>query len=134
MIQAIFNTSTVPGRAPDYILPNGGPQVVGPIVPEGSNYVMSGLPGPGNGTGVGAFEWENNLTALVWTMTGPFLTLNTTVLYSLNTSSRAPANYGPPPYAKGAGPGGPSPDLPWGGADGYAPQTISDTLVLYHNG
>eukprot|EP00729_Bicosta_minor_P007347 gene7347-25692_t len=98
-----------------YKQPGGGPQVQY----AGDTYTMNGLPGPGNGTGVGDVQWENNLTALVWTMTGkqfdtpapwPFLTLNTTVLYSLNTSSRAAANYNPPPYAKG------------------------DTLIIYHNG
>ena len=36
-------------------------------------------------------------------MTGPFLTLNTTVWWSLNTSGRAAANYNPPPYAPGQG-------------------------------
>ena len=64
-------------------------------------------------------------------MTGPFITLNTTVLYSLNTSSRATANYNPPPYSKGSGPGIPTAHDPWGQADGYAPQSISDTLVMY---
>ena len=68
------------------------------IAPGNSEYVMAGLPGPGNGTGTGAVSWTNNLTALVWTIKSEFITLNTTVLYSLNTSSRAPANYDPPPY------------------------------------
>eukprot|EP00966_Prymnesium_polylepis_P214254 4961538-Prymnesium_polylepis.3 len=31
-------------------------------------------------------------------MRSPFLQLNTTVFFSLNTSSRAAANYDPPPY------------------------------------
>lgn len=51
-------------------------------------YMMSGLPSPGNGSGVGDVKWANNLTALVWTITSPFISLNSTVLYSLNTSSR----------------------------------------------
>jgi hypothetical protein len=53
-------------------------------------------------------------------MTGPFLTLNTTVLYSLNTSGRAPANYNPPPYNKGSGPGIPPSGSTWETA--FAPQ------------
>ena len=61
---ALFNSTTLPSREPDYILANGGPQVEH----SGRKYVMSGLPGPGNGTGVGACAWENNLTALVWTI------------------------------------------------------------------
>jgi len=130
LTQAIFGQATVPNRLPDHIFPGGGPQVS----PTGTEYTMSGLPGPGAGTGVGAVSWSNNLTALVWTMTGPFFSLNTTVFYSLNTSSRAPANYNPPPYAKGQGPGIPGPDDPWGQSDGYYPRSIGDTLVLYHNG
>jgi len=131
LVQAIFNQTTIPSRHPDYILPGGGPQVER----SGDAYTMNGLPGPGNGTGIGDVQWENNLTALVWTMTGPFLTLNTTVLYSLNTSSRAAANYNPPPYSSSeTGPGIPMPDGRWGEAVGYAPQSIGDTLIMYHNG
>lgn len=111
LIEAIFNESTLPARAPDFILPNGGPQV-----DRGGNaiYTMNGFPSPGNGSFVGDVSWENNLTALVWTMTTPHLTLNTTVLYSLNTSSRATANYGPGPFPKGGSPLFPKPTDPWG--------------------
>ena len=38
---------------------------------------MHGLPGPGAGTGVGDVEWQNNLTAIVWTINAPFLTVPT---------------------------------------------------------
>jgi hypothetical protein len=70
----------------------------------------------------------------VWTIRSEHITLNSTILYTLNTSSRAPANYNPPPYAAGAGPGIPSPDAPWGENTDYYPTTISDTLIIYHNG
>lgn len=122
-IKAIFNSTTTPARDPDFVIPY-------------PNYTMKGLPGPGSGTGVGNVEWENNLTALVWTMTGPFLTLNTTVLYSLNTSGRAAANYNPPPYSGNSGPGippaGTTFDTSW--APQVVPHKISDTLLIYHNG
>jgi hypothetical protein len=135
LTQAIFNASEPPSRPPDYVLPNGGPRVLR----DQSAYLMHGLPGPGNGTGVGAVSWENNLTALVWTIKSPFVELNATVLYSLNTSSRAPANYHPPPYATDATPYATGPDQPtahdpWNQNQGFAPQAISDTLLIYHNG
>eukprot|EP00035_Acanthoeca_spectabilis_P037152 m.43759 g.43759 ORF g.43759 m.43759 type:complete len:437 (-) comp8466_c0_seq1:2478-3788(-) len=117
---AVFGES-VSARAPDYVVPR-------------KDYVMTGLPGPGSGTGVGEVSWTNNLTELVWTIKSEHITLNSTVLYTLNTSSRAPANYNPPPYGKGQGPGIPSPDAPWGEATDYYPSSISDTLVIYHNG
>ena len=62
-------------------------------------------------------------------MTGPFITLNTTVLYSLNTSGRAAANYNPPPYAKGSGPGIPPAGSSFDNsfAPEVAPQKISGT-------
>ena len=97
-IKAIFNATTTPSRVPDYII-------------KDDNYTMKGLPGPADGTGVGAVSWKNNLTRLIWTMEGPFITLNTTVLYSLNTSGRTPANYDPPhdgQYKPGSGPGIPA--------------------------
>jgi hypothetical protein len=69
-------------------------------------------------------------------MTGPFLTLNTTVFWSLNTSGRAAANYNPPPYSGSAGPGippaGTTFDTSW--APQVVPHAISDTLLIYHNG
>ena len=58
-IKSIFNASSTPARDPDFTIPY-------------PDYRMKGLPGPGSGTGVGNVEWENNLTALVWTMSGPF--------------------------------------------------------------
>ena len=67
-------------------------------------------------------------------MHGKYITLNSTVLYSLNTTSRAPANYNPPPYRAGQGPGYPKPNDPWGQSSAYYPRTISDTLLIYHNG
>ena len=107
---ALFNSSTLPARPPDFVLADGGPQVAR----AGAKYVMSGLPGPGNGTSVGAAcAWENNLTAFVWTIHGKFFSLNSTVFWSLNTSSRAAVNYNPPPYKPGSGPHCPNPNAPW---------------------
>ena len=144
--RALFdNRTSVPPRVPDFILKHGGPRV-SRLNNGAAPYTMVGLPGPGNGTGVGNVSWSNNLTALVWTIRGPFLDLNSTVLYSLNTSSRAPANYNPPPYgstsgrndnnsgASSTGPNQPHSDAPWGESDGYYPTGIGDTLVIYHNG
>ena len=48
------------------------------------DYEMRGVAGPGTG-GAGSYTWKNNLTKLIWEIKTPFLTLNTTVLYSLNT-------------------------------------------------
>jgi hypothetical protein len=122
LIRAIFNASETPSRDPDFIVSN-------------ANWSMSGLPGPGHGTGVGEVQWTNNMSQLIWTMTGPFISLNTTVLYTLNTSGRAAANYNPPPYKAGSGPGIPQPGS---FETSYAPQVvphhISDTLLIYHNG
>eukprot|EP00038_Savillea_parva_P019980 m.30019 g.30019 ORF g.30019 m.30019 type:complete len:486 (-) comp4656_c0_seq1:24-1481(-) len=108
-------------RPPDFVI-------------QDTNYSMSGLPGPGAGTGVGHVTWTNNLTRLIWTIKSEHITLNSTILYSLNTSSRAPANYNPPPYAAESGPGQPDPNAPWGENTDYYPTTISDTLIIYHNG
>ena len=120
-IKSIFNSTSTPARDPDFTIPY-------------SDYRMKGLPGPGNGTGVGNVEWENNLTALVWTMTGPFLTLNTTVFWSLNTSGRAAANYNPPPYSGTSGPGIPPAGTTFDTS--FAPQVvpheISDTPEKVH--
>ena len=135
LVRAIFNSSTLPSRPPEWVLPGGGPQVA---EPDGT-YSMHGLPGPGRGTFVGDVSWENNLTALVWTVRSPFLEINTTVFWSRNTSSRAAINYPPPPYGPEAGvdlptgPRIPSPDAPWGEANDFVPP-LSDTLIMYHNG
>ena len=79
LVKALFNRSTLPQpRPPDFVLPNGGPQVdTGGAV----EYTMNGLPGPGNGTFVGDVRWGNNLTALVWTIETEHLKMNTTVLF-----------------------------------------------------
>jgi hypothetical protein len=56
-----------------------------------STPVLAGFPGPGDGVGdVSHNAWDNNMTSLVWTITSPFVTLNATVYYTLNTSGRAP--------------------------------------------
>ena len=80
---AIFNSTTLPARPPDFSFAGGGPQV------GGSEFEMHGLRGPGNGTGVGDVSWGNNLTTFVWTIRSAFLELNATVFFSLNTSGRA---------------------------------------------
>ena len=121
LVQQLFGRSTLPTSPPDYVLPM-------------PSFRMRGLPSPGSGSGVGNVSWSNNLTQLVWTIRGRYITLNATVLYSLNTSSRAPANYKPPPYARGRGPLATSPDAPWGENSSYYPANISDTLLMYHNG
>lgn len=53
--------------------------------------ILSGFPGPGDGVGdVSHNSWSNNMTSFVWTIASPFVTLNSTVYYTLNTSGRAP--------------------------------------------
>jgi hypothetical protein len=115
MISQIFNTSgELPDKStPDYIIKE----------PE---YEMNGFPAPGQGSGVGKVSWKNNLQKLIWTMKSPFLTLNTTVFHTFNTSGNAPANYPPPPNTPGA-PTARMPDF-----DAYTKQ--GKTLILYHNG
>ena len=108
-ISAIFNRSTLPSRdQPDYIIP----------LPT---YAMYGFPGPGNGVGnASGNSWKNNMTSFVWEITSPFISLNSTIYYTLNTSGTAPRNW---PQD------GPTmPDTP------IAPSTIGDTVIIYHNG
>eukprot|EP01079_Euglenida_sp_SAG-EU17-18_P005699 gene5699-5644_t len=163
---AAFRVTNPPSpdyRPPDFVKRGA------PGAKQDEEYRVTGLPGPGAGTGVGGVEWTNNLTSLVWspravaaaarpgswasarisfgqsraqsscwlpvwTISGPHISLNSTVLYSLNTSSRSPSNYPPPPYTKGQGPGAPTDDAPWGQAEGFYPSAPGDTLVIYHNG
>jgi len=133
-----WGVDTAP-RKPDWVLPDGGHQVrrggkdCNKSDCSGIPYTMNGFPSPGDGSHLGAVKWQNNLTALVWEMKSEYLTMNTTVLYSLNTSSRAPANYNPPPYANGKGPSQPGPHDPWGASVGYNPQGAGDTLIIYHS-
>ena len=110
LIKAIFNATALPDR------------VVPDRIERISNYTMTGYAGPGTGVGFSVSGWQNNLTALTWTIESPFVTLNSTVFWTLNTSGAASGNFPPPPGV----PNMPSPQL-------YAP-TLSDTLVLYHNG
>jgi len=60
------------------------------------------------------------MTAFTWTITSPFISLNSTVYYTLNTSGRAPRNW------PQDGPSMPGPSI--------TPEGISDTIVIYHNG
>jgi hypothetical protein len=54
-------------------------------------HACPGFPGPGDGVGdVSHNAWSNNMTLLIWTITSPFVSLNSTVYYTLNTSGRAP--------------------------------------------
>lgn len=85
------------------------------------NYAMHGFPGPGDGVGdVSGNSWSNNMTALVWTIQTPFITLNSTVYHTLNTSGRAPRNW------PQDGPSMPGPAI--------VPSARGDTVVFYHNG
>lgn len=108
-----------------------------PILVEdlSTTYVMHGIPSSGQGSGVGNVAWTNNMTKLVWEITERDLSLNSTVFWTLSTKNTAPANYPPPPYGNGTlGPGQPTDsNTPWG-PHPVAPQTIQDTVVLYHNG
>lgn len=62
------------------------------------------------------------------------MTLNSTVFWTLTTKNRAAANYPPPPYTSATpGPGYPTmAGNPWGPP--LDPTSLSDTLILYHNG
>jgi hypothetical protein len=116
----------------DFIFPN----------PE---YVMHGFPGPGDGVGdskcfcvfilgemckfmdlpffsapVSGNYWTNNMTTFVWTITSPFIKLNSTVFHTLNTSGSAPRTW------PQDGPSMPDPSI--------SPTTIGDTVVIYHHG
>ena len=117
LIAQIFNRTD--GTLPDASEPDF-------VIDESATYEMRGWPGAGTGTGVGDVAWKNGLKRLVWTMRSPFLELNTTVLWSHNTSGNAPANYPPPPADPGA------PDASYPGFASYTRR--GDTLVLYHNG
>jgi hypothetical protein len=136
LIQKIFNRTSLPDQAE----PNS--------IEVLSGYNMSGWPSPGqgvvpappptpNGTSVDgtistagasapAYAWANGLQRLTWNISSPFISLNSTVHYSFNTSGNAPANYPPPPSQ----PGHPTeldPDF-----NSFA--RPGKTLVLYHNG
>ena len=121
LIQKIFNSTSLPQKAqPD-------------SVEEVLSYEMSGWPSPGAGVlpkeGLAEsspYGWKNGLQRLTWNISSPFISLNSTVLYSFNTSGNAPANYPPPPAA----PGHPTPASP--GFDSFAAR--GRTLILYHNG
>ena len=109
LINALFNASSLPSRSnPDYVVPM-------------PNYAMHGFPGPGDGVGdVSGNSWSNNMTVLVWTIETPFITLNSTVYHTLNTSGRAPRNW------PQDGPSMPGPAI--------VPTARGDTVVFYHNG
>ena len=55
----LFSFSSLPSRPPDSV------EVM-------HDYRMSGLPIPGNGSGIGNVSWANNLTKLVWTIESSF--------------------------------------------------------------
>jgi hypothetical protein len=133
LIQKIFNRTTLPDQAE----PNS--------IELLSAYNMSGWPSPGRGvvpappppsqsnaTGGSAvqstppYAWANGLQRLTWNISSPFISLNSTVHYSFNTSGNAPANYPPPPSQ----PGHPTDSNP----DFASFAQPGKTLVLYHNG
>ena len=60
------------------------------------------------------------MTTIIWTIESPFIKLNSTVFYTLNTSGSAPRNW------PQDGPSMPDPSI--------SPKTIGDTIVIYHNG
>lgn len=92
----VFNTTTggLPTKAaPDYI-------------EEMADWEMKGLPGPGQGTGVGNVSWKMGLQKLVWEIGRPgggmragMLRLNSTVWFARNTSGDAPSNSPPVPLS-----------------------------------
>jgi hypothetical protein len=92
----VFNTTTggLPTKAaPDYIV-------------EMADWEMKGLPGPGQGTGVGNVSWKMGLQKLVWEIGRPgggmragMLRLNSTVWFARNTSGDAPSNSPPVPLS-----------------------------------
>ena len=126
LVQEIFNRSTLPDRS----MPDSVEDLT-------ERYNMSGWPSPGQGvdpsvtaTAPGAspssYSWANGLQRLTWNISSPFISLNSTVHYSFNTSGNAPANYPPPPSA----PGHPTPESP----DFDSFSKPGRTLILYHNG
>ena len=125
----VFNTTT--GELPTKSVPD--------FIEDLPTYEMRGLPGPGQGTGVGDVRWRIGLQKLVWTIGLPgggmrpgHLRLNTTVWYSRNTSGDAPSNS--PPAGFGI-PATDSPHCPDSSRPGYASYLgRSDTLVIHHNG
>eukprot|EP00039_Didymoeca_costata_P021687 m.2767 g.2767 ORF g.2767 m.2767 type:complete len:578 (-) comp2586_c0_seq1:73-1806(-) len=129
LIKHVFNTTTgtLPSRStPDYI-------------EDWQNWSMHGLPGPGQGTGVGNVSWRMALKKLVWTigkegygMREGMLRLNATVWYSRNTSGAAPSNSPPAGYGTPTGDSPHCPTKTFPGYDSYNQQ--SDTLVIHHNG
>ena len=74
LVQKIFNRSTLPTQAE----PN--------FIEVDHSYTMRGWPSPGNGVVPGegvptAYAWQNGLQKLTWTISSPFITLNSTVMY-----------------------------------------------------
>lgn len=129
LVRSVFNTTT--GRLPSRDTPDH--------IEDWSNWSMHGVPGPGQGTGIGDVEWTMGLQKLIWTIGLPgngmrqgMLRLNSTVWYSRNTSGDAPSNS--PPVGYGV-PAGDSPHCPTPDRPGYESWVgMSDTLVIHHNG
>jgi hypothetical protein len=88
---------------------------------------------------VSSCQWGNNMTKIIWNIRTKVndtftLDLNSTIIYTLNTSGAAPQIH------DGAGV---SPEIPGGGwfgnesnsgGEALYPQGIGDTLVLFHHG
>ena len=130
LVDAVFGTAggALPTRAsPDY-------------VEDLSNWTMRGLPGPGQGTGVGkGVAWKMGLQKLTWTIGGSgggmpngMLRLNATVWYSRNTTGDAPSNSPPVPLDRQGTDAPHCPDASRPGFESWRGR--SDTLVLHHNG
>ena len=133
----VFNTTTgaLPSKSePDFI--------------THPDWEMRGLPGPGQGTGVGNVSWKMGLQKLVWTIGAPgggmrpgMLRLNSTIWYTRNTTGDAPSNSPPVPLS-GVGAGTDAPHCPDAKRPGYLSYTGkgvsgkagSNTLVIHHNG
>ena len=67
------------------------------FIEDMSDWEMVGVPGPGQGSGVGHARWKMGLQKLIWTVGGAgggmregMLRLNSTVWYSRNSSGSAP--------------------------------------------
>jgi len=125
----VFNTTD--GELPSRTRPDW--------VEDLADWEMKGLPGPGQGTGVGNVSWRMGLQKLTWAIGGAgggmqegMLRLNSTVWYSRNTSGAAPSNSPPAGYGLPKGDSPHCPDASRPGYDSWAGR--SDTLVIHHNG
>jgi hypothetical protein len=125
----IFNTTT--GELPSRDTPD--------FIENLTDWEMVGVPGPGQGSGVGNVRWKMGLQKLVWTIGGAgggmregMLRLNSTIWYSRNSSGSAPSNSPPVGFGLPETDEVHCPDESRPGFESWRGQ--SDTLVIHHNG